>query len=163
MSYTLFFLSFSIIVFLVFSVSSLTNICQLYYNIMCLWSVLFMVISALLFHAYVTCGVPPGLWSRARIYNRATYIVGGVELNLFDIEHGILRQNKTPPNCMLPRFNDLGTDTHTLTYNTLCIRANTDTRHDRHDRQSQRHTDTDLHINTDTHTHKHRHRYLPKP
>ena len=64
------------------------------------------VYTCLLFHAYVLFGIPPGLWSRSKLCNQASYTVGGIELSLFDIEHGILRQNRKAPSCLFSRFGD---------------------------------------------------------
>lgn len=57
------------------------------YNILCL-------------HAHVTQGPPNNVLRRYTFFRAMSYRVGGLDMTLDDIEHGILRGNKRPPMIM---------------------------------------------------------------
>lgn len=53
------------------------------------------VYNMLLIHAFVVLGPPSNnTASRLQFFNSATYILGGADYSLFDIENGLLRGNR---------------------------------------------------------------------
>lgn len=55
------------------------------------------VYNALCLHAHVVHGPPNSMLRRYTFFRALSYRVGGLDLTLDDIEHGILRGNKRPP------------------------------------------------------------------
>uniref|UniRef100_H2ZAF4 DEP domain-containing protein n=1 Tax=Ciona savignyi TaxID=51511 RepID=H2ZAF4_CIOSA len=52
------------------------------------------IYNALVIHANIKFGFPESAWKRFKFFNDASYIIGGHEFNLQEIENGILRSNR---------------------------------------------------------------------
>lgn len=63
------------------------------------------IYNTLCLHAYVVHGPPDSVLKRYTFFRALSYRVGGLDLTLDDVEHGILRGNKRPP--MLPFLQQL--------------------------------------------------------
>ena len=50
--------------------------------------------NALMIHAYVRNGIPTSFWQRFKFFTTTSYMIGGQNYSLDDMEHGILRENK---------------------------------------------------------------------
>lgn len=61
--------------------------------------------NCMVLHAEVEVGHPGGMLERRRFYGRCCYQIGNSMFSLNDIEHGILRCNRTPPGAFFPMFS----------------------------------------------------------
>ena len=52
------------------------------------------IYNALVIHAFVKIGPPKNLWQRYKFFNTVSYIIGGYQYSLNEIENGILRSNR---------------------------------------------------------------------
>lgn len=61
--------------------------------------------NCMVLHAEVEVGHPGGMLERRRFYGKCCYQIGDCLFSLNDIEHGILRCNRTPPGAFFPMFS----------------------------------------------------------
>ena len=60
--------------------------------------------NALIIHAYVRNGFPSSFWQRFKFFSTNSYMIGGHNYTLDDIEHGVLRANKKSLLAFQPPF-----------------------------------------------------------
>ncbi|XP_057314241.1 uncharacterized protein LOC130655492 isoform X1 [Hydractinia symbiolongicarpus] len=63
------------------------------------------IYNALVIHAFVTIGPPVNLWQRYKFFNTVSYVIGGYNYSLNDIENGILRSNRKPIGSLKKPFS----------------------------------------------------------
>jgi len=64
------------------------------------------VYNALTVHAIISYGPRESVWEVTGFFDKAAYLIGGMRYSLNDIEHGILRSNRSSPPLLRRRFGD---------------------------------------------------------
>jgi len=64
------------------------------------------IYNTLMIHAYVRNGFPSSFWSRFKFFTTNSYMIGGQNYSLDDIEHGVLRNNKRSLLAFQPPFSN---------------------------------------------------------
>jgi hypothetical protein len=63
------------------------------------------IYNTLVIHGYIENGAPKSALQRVSFFNKTSYNIGNFDYSLNDIEHGILRGNKTPPGSFSRKIN----------------------------------------------------------